>query len=308
MKSVMRVFSALAFTTAIAFSSNAEADTSVQFGIGYRSDDVKHDIKIPHDIAPETHSHLNMRDLEIVALQGKLKGICGECLYYRADAQYGWILDGSARESDQFAIGIPSDHSTTIVSTRVHNDITRDYVADFNFAIGYPLQQCWCPNLQVVPTLGFSYDTQRVGFRHHHGPGDGMDGFEIDHVIPDGLDLAYALSGRNNFRATWWGPWVGLDLAMCHEDCWNLYGEFEYHFGTRARRDRATHGGYYHMDHYARTKSAFGYSLKVGSSYSFYCNWYADAYVTYKRFTSDEHHDELTWRTVGISLDLGYVF
>ena len=114
--------------------------------------------------------------------------------------------------------------------------------------------------------------------------------------------------GHNKNRFTLWGPWIGLDLAFCHQECWNLYAEFQYYFGTRARRERNSDSGCEWFDSHRRTKRASGCSLKIGSTYFFRCNWFGDAYLSYRRFTSDVHRDHLTWRSVGVGLDIGYVF
>jgi Protochlamydia outer membrane protein len=303
MKKLLSAFYALALTT-IAHTGIVEAGTSVQFGIGYRSDDINWKVKASEDVAPDTYSHLNFRDLEIFSLQAKLKGVCGDCVYYRIDGQYGWVLDGTVRESDQFAVDTtPAIGGTTIVDVHTHNDVKRNYVADFNVGVGYPLQNCWCPELQIVPTIGFAYDTQRLRAKNHNNI---IDQLTIDQI--NAIGLSTDGSSHSKFRSTWWGPYVGIDLAFCHQDCWNLYGEFEYHFGTRARRERNSDTGFDFFDSYERTKHASGFSLKFGSTYSFCCNWFADAHITYKRFTADDHDDKMTWRTIGVAMDIGYVF
>lgn len=301
MKKLLRAFYALALTTTIAHVGNVEADTSVQFGIGYRSDDIH--AKGATGFEDLTFSKLNFRDLEIFTIQGKVKGVCGDCVYYRVDGQYGWVLDGTVRESDQFIVGFPSDTQTTVVQAVTHNDIKRNYVADFNIGVGYPLENCWCPCLQFIPTIGFAYDTQRLRIKNHNTIADALSSTDAGDI-----PLTPGGDSHSKYRATWWGPYVGFDLAFCHQDCWNLYGEFEYHFGTRCRRERNSDIGFEFFDSYERTKSAQGYSLKIGSTYAFCCNWYADANFTYKRFWGDNHDDRLTWRSIGIELDLGYVF
>lgn len=303
MKKILSAFYALAFTTTLAYVGEVEADTSVQFGIGYRSDDVNFKHKAPEEFAPATHSNLNFRDLEIFTVQGKIKGVCGDCVYYRVDGQYGWILDGTLRESDQFAVGFPAPGEVTIVDVVTHNDVKKNYVADFNIGIGYPLQQCWCPCLQIVPTIGFAYDTLRIRGHHRDHDSDHLTSAEIAAIPLDPTGHGHA-----KYRFTYWGPWAGFDLAFCHQDCWNLYGEFQFYFGTRARRERNSDIGADFFDSYRRTRSAWGFSGKIGSTYNFRCNWFADGYFTYKRFASDEHRDRLTWRSLGVGLDIGYLF
>lgn len=303
MRQLLSAFYALALTTTIAHVGNVEADTSVQFGVGYRSDDINWKVRGSDEVDEASHSHLNFRDIEIFTLQGKIKGVCGDCMYYRLDGQYGWVLDGTVRESDQFVVDQPSVSRTTIVDVITHNDIKKNYVADFNVGVGYPIQNCWCPDLQLIPTLGFAYDTQRLRVKNHDNVIDHLNSTDID-AIP----LSRSGKSYSKYRSTWWGPYIGLDVAFCHQDCWNVYGEFEYHFGTRARRERNSDVGFEFFDSYERTKRAQGLSLKVGSTYAFWCNWFADAHVTYKRFWADDHRDKLSWRTIGIALDVGYVF
>lgn len=303
MKKLLSAFYALALTTTAAHIGTVEADTSVEFGIGYRSDDINWKVDAPFDIAERTFSHLNFRDIEIFAIEGKIKGVCGECVYYRLDGQYGWVLDGRVRESDQFSVGSPSPGEVTIVDVATHNDIKRDYVADFTVAFGYPLETCCCPNLQFVPTIGFAYDTQRLGAKNRQRVSDELTTSQIDAI---GLDPGER--SHHNYRATWWGPFIGLDLAFSCQSCWNLYSEFEYHFGIRTRRERNSDTGFEFIDHYKRTKRASGFSLKIGSSYHMCCNWVLDGHLTYKRYTADDNKDRLTWRSIGIGVDIGYLF
>ena len=169
MKTIFSALSTLLLTTTLAFVGQVEADTSVQFGIGYRTDDINSKISVNDTVRLNTYSRLKFKDLEIFTITGKVKSTCGDCAYYRAEGQYGWIWDGDVRESDQLSqpVSVPLSADTLTCNFRpvLHNDVKGRYVADFNVAIGYPLQQCWCEGLQLIPTLGFSYDTQRVRYK-----------------------------------------------------------------------------------------------------------------------------------------------
>lgn len=326
MKNIYSALSAAVLTTALALTSYVQADTTAEFGIGYRTDDISWSFDAPSTLHTDSYSKLNFKDLEIFALHARIKSRCGDCLYYRVDGTYGWIQDGTLKESDRFSRNVDqncyecvSDSSCSegscvvspfesiSITPKISNDVNHKYVADFDVGLGYPLEQCWCSNLQVVPAIGFTYSTQRIRAKSKHT----ICG-KISEDFPDANASNYGLScpqqrQHNNFRTTWWGPWVGLDLAYSDGGCWNVYGEFEYFFG-RARAQRNTNIGIDHFDNHRFTKWANGYAFRVGSHYYFRCNWLLDGFITYKRFHSRGHDSELTWRAIGVGLALGYTF
>ena len=327
MKNIYSALSAAVLTAALALTSSVEADTTVEFGVGYRQDDISWNFDAPSSLHPDTFSKLQFRDLEIFALHGRIKSRCGDCLYFRLDGTYGWIQDGTVREKDQFSRNVSqscetcvdrycdtdfcevSPQETVSIQAKFCNDVKHKYVADFDIGLGYPLDQCWCSNLQVVPAIGFTYSTQRIRSSNHNNAS-----CTIATDSPDVELEAYGLppcdssdSSHNSFRTTWWGPWVGLDLAYSDGGCWNVYGEFEYFFG-RARGQRNTQVGIDTFDRHCSTKWGNGYSFRVGSHYYFRCNWLVDGFLTYKRFHSHGHDNSLTWRAIGVGLALGYTF
>jgi len=320
MKKIISALSALLFTTTLAFVGQVEADTAVQFGIGYRTDYLSSEIGAPDEVRLNTFSKLKFKDLEIFTISAKLKSTCGDCAYYRAYAQYGWILDGDVRESDQIAQISSGPLTPSTVSCSInpvfHNDVTGRYVADFDIAIGYPLQQCLCEGLQLVPTLGFAYDTIRLRSKNHDQLSTSdRTAFVLndsDRPVVDACSSSTSSSSecdpRNKLRATVWGPFIGLDFAYNNQDCcWNLYGEFEFQW-ARARRERNSHLGLHHIDHYRRSRQAWGWKGKIGSIYFFRCNWYLDGNISYRNVWSHKHHDELKWRSYAVELALGYTF
>jgi hypothetical protein len=306
MKKILSALSTLFLTTTLAFVGEVEADTSIQFGVGYRSDNINWKTSFPDEILLGSESKLNFKDLEIFTVGGRLKSVCGDCVYYRIDGQYGWILDGTVRESDTIAAPITTPISgiaeITTIHPITHNDVKGKYVADFNVGVGYPIQQCWCPNLQIIPTIGFSYDTQRIRAGNRDKITDKLSSQQLATY-----ELVVGKRKHNKYRTTWWSPYVGLDFAYCHQDCWNLYGEIEYHFG-RARRERNSDTSKAFLDNFERTRNAQGWSFKVGSLYFFRCNWFIDGHISYKRWTSHKHNDRITWKSGALGLDLGYMF
>ncbi len=327
----MKALSALVLTTAVVLSAKAEAASSLQFELGYRSDDIHWSHRVPDDVRLNTNSKLTFKDLEIFQIGAKLKSVCGECVYYRLEGHYGWILDGDLRESDQIAmpnqdVALSPSTQTCVINPVLHNDVKRKYAADFNVAFGYPLEQCWCPGLQVIPTIGFQYDTIRLNSKNRETlvselDQDTLTAFDLNPVCgtvasegcsssssSESSSGCFGSNANNKYKASVWGPWIGFDLAYCHQECWNVYGEFQFQFARARRQRNSCNISINAIDHYRRTRTAFGFSAKVGSLYFFRSNWFLDGNLFYKRWYSDRSRDHLTWRQVGVGLGVGYLF
>jgi hypothetical protein len=315
MKKLFSLLSTLLLTSTIGYVGQVEADANIELGVGYRSDDFTTKVKAPDDVRLNTYSELRFRDIEICTLNARIKSTCGDCVYYRADGFYGWVFDGDVRETDQL-----SESGTTQPACnfkeKLHNHSRGRYVAGFNVAIGYPLNWCLCDGLQLTPTIGFSYDTIRLGWKNKD---------RISSSIISDLDFSSCSSSSSSsslspssssssshkrhstFRSTWWGPFIGLDFCYNSMECFNLYGELEFHW-ARARRDRHTDIGLCFLDHHKRSREAWGWNVRVGSIYYMRCNTYLDGWVGYKDFSSHKHRDRLEWRSWQVGVALGYTW
>lgn len=324
MKRFFNAISALFVTTTLAMSAQVFADATVQFGVGYRTDDVRNKFTLPDAVRLNSFSQLRFKDLEIFTLGAKLKSTCGDCVYYRADFQYGWILDGDAKERNQLSYKTESAQSrntqTCNVGPELFNSVRGRNTADFTIAFGYPLPQCFCENLQLVPTIGFAYDTQRIRYKNKDRLSSSLvddlslsschnscSSSENDDQLVGDSSSSGGCHRRNQFRSTWWGPFIGFDFAFNCHDCWNVYGEVQFHW-SRARKERGSHTNICVIDRHRRSGKAWGYNVKVGSTYFFNCNWFVDGHLNYTRFTSDRNRDRMLWRSLGVGLDLGYLF
>jgi len=315
MKTLVKKLTKFLATSALVLTTYADADTtSLTFGVGYRQDNVNWKIDTPDSVLPESKSHLDFRDLDIIFIGTKLRAIYGcECpVYFRTSFDYGWVLDGRLRENDKFFSDLTSTtfdgggYTNTAGYTEVvvHNDVSRrSHVWDFDIALGVPLDHCWCDCLTLVPTIGFNYD--RNFYRVHDSQliSDGLTTGQEEALGIDTTDL----TSTSSYRTSWWGPWLGLDFVYCAQDCWNLYGEFGFHF-LRVRRERESNTGFSYFDDYEKTKSGYGVSLKLGTNYVFCENWYLDGSVSWLDYWSGWHRDSIYWKSANIRLDLGYMF
>lgn len=315
MKTLVKKLTKFFATSAIVLSTFADADTtSLSFGLGYRQDSVNWKLETPDSVIPEGKSHLDFRDLDIIFIGAKLRAIYGcECpLYFRTSFDYGWVLDGRLRENDKFFADLTSTtfdgggatSTADFTGIVVHNDISSSsHVWNFDIALGVPLDNCWCDSITLIPTIGFNYDRNFYKVKN-------------DQLISDGLTTAQQIElgitpeeegGSSSYRTSWWGPWIGLDFVYCAQDCWNLYGEFGFHF-LRVRRERDSSSGFAYFDDYERTKSGYGVNFKLGTSYMFCDNLYLDGSIAWSDYWSSWHRDSIYWKSGSIRLDFGYLF
>lgn len=284
----------------------------LQGGIGYRQDSIVWKMDDLERVNPNCDSNLHFKDLEIIVLGAKFKGLLGCSLYTRASFDYGWIFDGSLREELSLQHRHESahfDHNGLLTEGRynravVHNkEKGNSYVWDLNLAVGIPFQ-CLCDGFQIAPMVGFSYDRQQIKihnkermFANHHR--------HLPQIISDAR-IKDCTKGTNTYRASWWGPWIGFDFSYA-VNCWSLFGEFEFHFG-RAERNRNSSVGVQYFDVYKRTKNFWGTTTRLGANYELCDNWYLEAAVSYSHWVSNVHRDSLYFSSGTARLDAGYRF
>lgn len=319
MKTKFSKFSFFLTAAVLSLASSLSADcTGVQVGVGYRQDSITWNIKERGTVNPRSHVNLHFKDLEIVLIDAKVKSTLGGCCdsYVRANADYGWIFDGKCRE--KLEVNKRNERHThdfrhggyieegDYFDLVLHNDVKNgnSFVWDFDIGFAYPIE--WCcsndGNFKLAPAVGFTLNSQHIRVKDrlnlHHA---------ISHHERSDFDLSGNRDSSSKFRTQMWGPWVGFDFTYCTDSCWNLYGEFEMHFG-RARRHRDSDLGKKYFDHYSRTKFFWGPSIKVGADYVFCENWFADASVSYSKYFSDANRDDFDWASASVRVDLGYLF
>lgn len=111
-----------------------------------------------------------------------------------------------------------------------------------------------------------------------------------------------------NYRFTWYGFYLGADIAYALDPCWTLFSEIEFHFLDRAHRKRKSWTGVDFVDEYHKEGWAYGYNAVVGMTYSFSTCWYSTIAVDFDWWKSDAKDDDLHWKKVGAKIGLGYMF
>lgn len=285
---------------------------SLQAGLGYRQDSIVWKVRDLEKVNPSAATNTHFKDLEIVLVGAKFRGLLIESVYTRASFDYGWIVDGNVREDlsvRQRHESVHFDNNGLLTEGCYNKAVTHNkeksdsYVWDFNIAFGVPFG-CLFEGFQIAPLVGFSYDRQQIRVRNKECV---YSTFECNFPrIISCDDLCETPRRKNSYKAAWWGPWIGFDFAYAM-GCWNIFGEFELHYG-RVERERNAIIGVQYLDRYSRTKTFWGTTTRLGANYMLNEKWYLEATLGYTHLTSSVHRDSLYFSSGTVRLDAGRKF
>jgi hypothetical protein len=308
LKTVFKYASLLA--TTVTSLCVADCQTTFEMGVGYRGDLTTVNVDGVADNSNQIYLKNRFKDQNIFTINAKTKMI-DDWFYFRAAADYGWITSGKIE--DRFS-------STPLVGTAVpvksNGKIKRHgSIGDVVAAVGYPFEFC-CGDLVLAPVVGYAYHYQNV--KGHYRLSSTTD----EHF-----------NAKGTFK--WYGPLLGGDVVWRLDDSWSLWGEFQYVFAqckrdVTARGDDAT-GTLRHR----RTHNGWGFDGSIGADYFFACDWYAGLSVDFRSFgtrkkaknagttvaplqsvdeavsiesSNSRLGDKVRWTSVGINLNIGYLF
>lgn len=142
-------------------------------------------------------------------------------IYFRGQFNYGWIIDGTVRDSDYGADGQSEEWSRSISET------TGDQLYDLTIGGGYSfffLQK----RLMVTPLLGYSYHKQNLRIQN------GVQVVSEPNPFPGGSDppAPGPLSSdlNSSYFARWTGLWTGYDLRYRPKMHLPLHRSMEFRF------------------------------------------------------------------------------
>lgn len=299
---------------------------ALEFDLGWRQDSLDWNVK---DIHPQYHrkgkanSHILFKGIDSYTLSAKAKWADTD-YYIRASAEYGSTFKGNAKE--HFRIDSPVLYYPIFA----HNENPvkrRSEVYDFNIAAGYPFTFLDC-RLTVIPLVGFSYHRQRLRVKRDNPCSDSSSDFYLDYSYnafysdlssnpfeesSSESDIPYYFGLYNehrtdSYRFTWYGFYLGADIAYALDCCWTLFAELEGHFFDRCHRKRKSWTGVESVDHYHKEEWAYGFNGVFGLTYSFATCWYTDLSVDFDWWSSNGKHDKLEWKKTGIKIGTGYTF
>lgn len=134
-----------------------------------------------------------------------------------------------------------------------------------------------------------------------------FDSRSSDPNIASALGLG-TIHRTSNYRFTWYGFYLGTDIAYALDCNWTLFAELEGHFLDRCHRKRKSWTGVYFVDDYHKETWAYGFNGVVGLTYYIANCWYTTLTVDYDWWKGAQKHDDLHWQKVGCKIGLGYMF
>lgn len=310
---------------------------SLEFDGGWRRDNLEWKVDDLHSshVSADVNDRILFKEINSYTVSGQAKWVSSNC-YIRLSGEYGWTDKGRAHE--HFKIKSPYLYGP--VKVNINDPIKRrSEVYDFDGAIGYPFAFFNC-RLSVIPLIGFSFHRQHLRVktdehssshcsydRHarnhkqffkdhssssffvssdHHfvgSPSSNPFSSSSDSNIASEIGL-YNPHRTNNYRVTWYGFYLGADMAYATDGCWTLFWNTELHFLDNCDRKRKSWTGVYFVDDYHKKGFAYGFNNFVGATCYLCNNWYATASVDFDWWKAHSKHDELHWNKVGAKLGL----
>lgn len=252
----------------------------VNLEAGYRRDNISWKNRFPSD-DPKYSSTERFKDLDIFQLGVDARSSVGCNFYVRANAYWGWILDGDFEQSFRHDIGDSSDSGVVFGFEGRNKTVIDDkYVYGVGAAIGYPFFFCDCTTV-IAPVIGYAFDEQSVQ----------LDNKRFDQG-------SYAASGcgdrccRQTFNSRWYGPFVGVDFnyhPYC--SCWNIYGDVEFHWGDfRGRRNHAQYDDSGFNNHNPTSHDSRGWVFDIGAEYDLNNCWAVGFSLKFQDWNANRHH------------------
>ncbi len=304
--------------------------------IGWRRDDLNWKVKDLHSshISGKARDHIHFKDINSYAISGQAKWVASQ-YYVRLSAEYGSTYKGRAHEH----FNIHSPLLLDRISVHTNSPIKRQSeVYDFDGAVGYPFTFFNC-RLTFIPLIGFSWHRQHLrvkdsnddtGSSSYQSYDSNSSAHSSSFIVstdnpffgfpssdpfssPSDRNIASVLGLSNphetsNYRFTWYGFYLGADMAFALSNYWTIFWDTEFHFMDNCHRKRKSWTGVYFVDDYHKKGSAYGFNNSVGLNYYLCNSWYGTLIVDIDWWKTDSDDDTLHWRKVGAKAGFIYAF
>jgi len=224
-------------------------------------------------------------------------------VYSRGSIDYGWITDGSLRDSDY------DGNDRTLESYRFISDTKDDNVFDISIGLGLE-RNFWQDRFTLGLLGGYSYHEQNLRLTN------GAQVIPVISPIP-GLNSTY--------DARWKGPLAGVDLELRPVPQVSLYGSLEYHWlDYEAEADWNLRTDWAHpLSFRHEANEADGIVLSLKGSYLLQNNLALDLAYVYQDFSTGAGTDvtfladgtsivtrfnEANWQSSAFTLGVTYSF
>ncbi len=251
---------------------------------------------------PNILSDLEWSDLEIIPATLTADVTLRDHWRVQLSGSYGWIVDGSNRDSDYFFNNRRGEFSRSSADTDGRT-------IDAGFAIGYDIPLA-ASRVKVTPWVGLNYHQQ------HLNDTNGVQ--QVDRFYGD----LGPFSGLNStYEAEWYGVTFGLDATVRLSDSTRLLlgaryelAEYEAEADWNLRTD---------FDGFNHDADGDGWRLTAGFEWDFarawtlgiHADWWlfqTDAGVDHTRFSDgtsvDTRLNEVEWESVGVRIGVTHRF
>lgn len=343
--------SLLSCSAAIAFWPEA-ADSSLEVGVGYRRDTLEWKTSshssgssgydLSGDFPDRFKSHLKWKNINIWEIEANGKYVTCDCLYFRFNADYGWITSGKNRDSDSSGNNYYAESFREF--SRSHSKV-KGNVYDVRLAVGYQFKFC-DDSFSLTPLVGYAWQGQHFrdrDLRHSYVSNDvvltpavrsqssssSSSDFE-SFSSSSGSSYGYSGGEHSKYHTRWNGPFIGFDFdyrfgCACE---WDVFGTYEFHWteyhakGKWNLRQDLHHGGFTH-----HAKDAYGSIFDIGLKWDFCECWTASIKGEFQWYWADHGRDrsrvagsggykkdasihlkDVRWDSAAVILDLGMVF
>lgn len=247
---------------------------TVDFGGGYRKDDLKFSIAGPTG-TPDVLNEVQWEGLHI--FQTDLRGTitAWDHVYLRGSTGWGWIMCGDVNDSYFGADG------RTDELAHFNACIDNGTVFDISSGIGANIFP-WRKGIVFAPLVGFSYHQQKLTIQD-----------AIETIAPSPIFLGGIPGMMADYKATWRGPWLGFDFSF-HPICdLRFSASYEYHWVCfRGKGDWTIYNpltpGIFFVNEFVQCAHGVGQIGNVGLHYTFGQNWGFGFFVTTQRWSTSK--------------------
>jgi opacity protein-like surface antigen len=278
-------------------------ETSFNVSAGFRRDSVEWTVGLPRDdmdgdnVVLPIYIGLNntlydyenkhkWKDLQIYYLQGMLRTLICDRVYFRAQGGYGTIQHGRFHKRDYFesfpfGSNNPEENPEELQLTAFSGAANNGEVLDGLAGLGYKFTFLG-GRFTAAPISGYSHHEQHLTFNSVDADCDFIGG--LTGHIP-------GIHGKYDTR--WYGPWVGMDIVFDMQCCWSLYASAEFHWPRYRGKGRFEHLPYELVSHFKQTTIGYGEIFFAGLEYDLCKYWKLGILYNYSKFKTRKHGKEV---------------
>ncbi len=300
----------VAIGTSAPYLSAFQSDATAEVIIGYRQDNSRWSFKAPVDEQCLFKISNSLDQIHIFEVGLAASTIVDCSIYLRGQAKWGWVLDGDFRQKIQFFTplltpGAVAKERAVFDTSHVDSLVDGRYTIDLGLGIGYPFYFCDC-TVKFIPVVGYAYQEQNyrveqnerlsfeppttttTAFLEEDESENSLIATEANSMVAHQVIIIDNDHADTKFVSRWWGPWIGFDFQYNPYLCWNLWGQFEWHFAQFKGKVQSQTGVVQFDSLNTSTHNADGFVFRVGGNYELCQDWILGVYAFYEDWSANK--------------------